>query len=127
AITLVRETANASILDVLYNGVKVFSAPILSLQQIVFTALGANDTLTLDSTNGAISLPGGVTYTGGAGADKLVFTGGSYLSFPSGTPTANKWVVDLAGTAGGQEVVTFADYGTGADSVTNSLAGSSQA
>jgi len=77
-VVISRNAVNASILDITMNGAKVFSTPVLSLKRIEFDGKGGDDSLTIDNTYGAISLPDGILFTGGAGIDALDVTGGRY-------------------------------------------------
>lgn len=83
AITLVRNAAKPWLLDVFLNapttGPPSLSVRLSTLQNIVVNGLGGNDTLTVDSVNGPIAVPGGIQFDGGAGAftDTLALQGGS--------------------------------------------------
>ena len=90
AITLVRNDARPWMLDVFLNapttGTPSFSVRLSTLQDIVINGLGGNDTLTVDSVNGPIAVPGGIRFDGGgnlpfiAFTDTLVLRGGSATS-----------------------------------------------
>jgi autotransporter-associated beta strand protein len=87
AISLVRNAGNPLVLDVsLRNtfGTQTFSVPLSVLDKIEISggdevnAFGGNlpgDTLTIDSTNGPIVVPGGISYDGGRGNDSLALVG----------------------------------------------------
>src|SRR5206468_1843752 len=117
-VLLIRNAANPAILDVFVNSVKVFSAPILSVRRIVFKGQGGADTLTVSSANGGIVLSGGISFTGGAGVDALVFTGGKYASYTATTattaPVTHSLVLSGA-AAQGTESVVFEDFVSGTD------------
>ena len=130
-VVISRNSVNASILDVTMNGAKVFSTPILSLKRIAFNGNGGNDSLTVDSTYGAISLADGVVFTSGAGADSLVLTGGRY---DTTTFTSDGIAFDSTDTydvtlsrGGGREKVVFFDYDLLLDTHTNNITASSAA
>ena len=73
---LIRQDGTGYI-DFYTDGVLQAHQPVASVDNIVVSGLGGNDTLIVDSTNGLIAVPGGITYDGGAGFDSLVLTGGS--------------------------------------------------
>jgi hypothetical protein len=97
AFILSRNAGNPSILDVSVNGSIVYSTPLASLQKIQVFGKGGNDTLTLDSTNGAVALAGGIEYTSSTKTDEdtVVFTGGKEL--PLVTPSVT--VANADGTS----------------------------
>ena len=119
-ILIERNASIASQLDVSVNGSKVFSAPILSLRAIVIQGNGGNDTLTVDSTNGPIFLPGGVSFTGGAGNDTLVLTGGKVHSVGDNTAGAIRTFTVEDTRGGSTEIVRFEDWTPADDTFTNS-------
>src|SRR5262249_23205035 len=69
------------------------SVRLSTLQRIVVSGLGGDDTLTVDSSRGPIAVPGGVEYDGGGdllSSDTLILTGGSaftdlYEALPGNT------------------------------------------
>ena len=78
-IKLIRDPANPLMLDVYLNSATpVESYPLATIQQINVNGLGGNDTLIVDSSNGLITVPDGIHYDGGTGANvlQLVQTGG---------------------------------------------------
>jgi len=113
-VLLIRNSLNPALLDVTMNGSLLYSAPILSLQKITFDGKGGNDTLTVDSSYGAILPASGVSFTGGAGNDTLVLQGGKSAAVRStsvalgGGVTKETRGIDIA-HAGGTETVVFED------------------
>ncbi len=61
---LVRDPVNPTLLDVFVNGVSRLAVPLLSVDSIDVEGGAGNDTLIIDSTQGAISVPGGIHYDG---------------------------------------------------------------
>src|SRR5262249_39116644 len=59
---------------------------ISTLQRIDIDGKGGNDTLTLDNSNGVISIPDGIHFEGGLGTDllNLLTTGEPYRAIPNG-------------------------------------------
>jgi hypothetical protein len=53
----------------------VFSVPLYSLENITINARDGWDHVTIDSSNGPISVPGQITVVGGSGEDSLFFEG----------------------------------------------------
>jgi len=73
-----RSETNASLVEVRVGllGDLVYTASIDTLQKIEVFGGGGNDTLTIDSTNGALTLRDGISFDGGDGAgDRIVFEG----------------------------------------------------
>jgi hypothetical protein len=64
---LVRNPANPLLLDVFVNGVMEFEGPMAAVSQINVFAAGGNDDLTVDSSNGLISVTNGIRYDGDHG------------------------------------------------------------
>src|SRR5262249_35983309 len=86
-IRLVRDANTPSLLDVFVNNnttTPTRQVQLSVLRSIEVNGLEGNDTLTLDSSNGAIALPGptgSIKFDGGAGDnDRLVLTGGGTAS-----------------------------------------------
>ena len=78
-IRIVRSAANASMLEVYVNGASPsISVPLTSVQKIEVFGFGGVDTLEIDSTQGAISVSGGIYFDGGTGNDTVHLLGGSY-------------------------------------------------
>ncbi|HEX6657481.1 MAG TPA: hypothetical protein VF065_05330, partial [Ilumatobacter sp.] len=76
-----RNPDNASLLDIFINSLTpIFTVPLASVGEIVFNGSGGNDTLTVDSTHGAIDVPGGIHFDGGDGTDELVLNGNEVVS-----------------------------------------------
>ncbi|MHB1241813.1 MAG: choice-of-anchor D domain-containing protein, partial [Gaiellaceae bacterium] len=126
-VLLLRNVDDPALLDVTINGQKVYSTPLRSIQRILFDGKGGNDTLTVDSTNGGIVLNGGISFTGGAGTDTLLFTGGVYSSVtktPTTAPTTRgawTWLIDLSRVVESRQSATFTDFLNTEDTVTNSV------
>src|SRR6185312_13281229 len=107
-----RSSANASLLEIRLNGSLIYTTPMASIQSIDLVGLGGNDTLTVDSTNGSVAIPGKINFTGGNGLDRVVLTGGSVVHTPRPTTTttgAHQVAVDDV-LGGGTEVVVFTDF-----------------
>src|SRR4029077_20058796 len=71
-----------------------------------------NDTLTVDSTNGSVAIPGKINFTGGNGLDRVVLTVWRFGLPPRPTTTttgAHQVAVDDV-LGGGTEVVVFTDF-----------------
>jgi RTX calcium-binding nonapeptide repeat (4 copies) len=96
SIGLIRNDDRPWMLDVFLNNISAspnLSVPLSALQRIVVSGLGGNDTLTVNSRNGPIAVPGGIEYDGGADAltsDTLSLFGGSaftdlYQALPGNT------------------------------------------
>ena len=117
-VVVSRNAANASLLEVTLNGRTILSTSVFSVARINFNGGLGNDSLTVDSTNGSISLSGGVHFVGGGGADTLTLRGGDVHAFDS---TGNTYTVtDVVG--GAQERVFFEDLTPG-DGDTTDLSG----
>ncbi|MGZ4363246.1 MAG: hypothetical protein ACXVFF_13510, partial [Gaiellaceae bacterium] len=118
-----RDADNASLLVVTLNGVRIFATSVLSVREIDINGLGGNDTLTVDSTNGSLALPGGINFTGGDNADELILAGGNVhgvKSVATGTGGRKLTIDDVLG--GGTEVVVFTDvHTTDGDQITDHL------
>ena len=120
-VTIVRNAANASLLDVSVNGTKILETSVMSVSSIVFNGGGGDDTLTVDSTNGSIPLPGGIHFTGGAGADTLTLTGEAVQSVDTATAGSQNTYTVTDAQGGATEHVVFEDFTSGTDTFTNSL------
>ena len=109
---LARDAQNPANLDVTVDGV-TWTSSIASILQIVISGGAGDDTLVVDSSLGAISLPNGIRFTGGDGIDSVTLEGQFTQSFSlSGTTPRLASVTTLGGTT---ERVTFADYLPGTD------------
>ena len=119
AILIARNAANAALLDFSAGGNLVFEAPILSVLGITITGGIGDDALTVDSTNGPIFVPNGITFTGNGGADSIALTGGKVQSKSTTTNGALKTetVVDTRGAT--PQVVKFTDFDSAEDSFTD--------
>ena len=91
-INLVRDSANPSMLDVTVTSgatTDKSSFGLANLQAINVTGGSGNDTLTIDSSNGAINPPGGINYDGGLGSNSLIIKGTAgdvFVANPLGVP-----------------------------------------
>ena len=125
-----RSAANPAMLNVSVGGKVLFSAPILSFHSVDVVGSSTadnNDLLTIDTTNGPLPLPGGITFTGGPGIDVLTLAGGKVQSIDQ-QDTAGGHVITVEDTRGGATwVVTFKDFvetavgSIEADIITNNL------
>jgi len=102
-ITLIRNAVTPDFLDVIVNGVPFGPFELALLDKIDIDALGGNDTLIVDSTNGLIEVPQGIDFDGGGGFDQVDVqqTGGSATGV---TETVN--IGSLPGD--GQHILTSA-------------------
>ena len=95
------------------NGRRVFSSSILAVEQISFSGGAGDDRLTVDSSHGAILIPGGVHFTGNDDQDEIVLTGGKVHSVTT-TPNGNARTYRIEDTRGGAtQTVVFEDFGAG--------------
>ena len=86
-VRLIRNQYNPSLLDVFVNNGSANPSQrvqLSTLSQIVFNGQGGNDTLTIDTTNGVIELPQGITFGGGTETDTLVVTGPAFTWYQNG-------------------------------------------
>ncbi|MBL8385220.1 MAG: exo-alpha-sialidase, partial [Burkholderiales bacterium] len=75
-IRVARSAQNASLVEVFVNGsLPLFTAPLSSFQRIDVFGLSGFDTLEVDSTHGALSIPDGIRFDGGIGDDTLHLVG----------------------------------------------------
>ena len=121
AVVIARNAANAGYLDITLNG-RTWSAPILTISRIVFNGNGGTDSLIMDSTNGAISIPEGIFFTGGTEVDTLTLEGSKVhgVVVSAGTTAPRTYTIDDV-QGGGTELITFVDYVDGTDIATNNL------
>ena len=98
-IRLERRPSNPAMVDAYVNDVDApaFSLPLGSFDRIEVSGLGGDDTLTVNTNEGAITAPGGIVFVGGADNDTLVLEGGKITS--SDTETL-----------GAQTIFTFEDH-----------------
>ncbi|HEV7132735.1 MAG TPA: hypothetical protein VGN27_03260, partial [Gaiellaceae bacterium] len=113
-ILIARDAANPGLLSVTVNG-RVWTAPFESVGEIDVLGNAGADTLTIDSTNGSISVPGGIFFTGGTEADSLILKGAKVEKVDTTGSTSTKKVFKVVELGAGSETVTFTDFGTGAD------------
>ncbi len=114
-ITLARDSLNPGVLNVTVDG-RVWSTSLLSIQKIVISGLAGADTLTVDSTNGSINVPGGIFFTGGADADSFVLRGAKVQKIDTTGSTATTKVFKVIEIgSGSSETVTFTDFVSGTD------------
>ncbi len=100
-------------LDVFLNGsaTPLNAVELDTIEKIVFTGAGGDDTLTVDSSNGAISVPGGITFVGGTqdSQDQLVLSGNGII-LDASAPTANQSSGDVhIGVGGDTEIIHFSE------------------
>jgi hypothetical protein len=76
-ITVVRDAADASLLDVLVNGVTQLSTPFDEIEKLTLNGGGGNDTLVLDDSRGDCSPGSGVSFAGSTGTDVVHLVGAS--------------------------------------------------
>jgi GH43 family beta-xylosidase len=76
-ITVVRDTTDASRLDVLVNGATKLSTPFDEIENLTLNAGGGNDTLVLDDSRGDASPGSGVSFAGSTGPDVVRIVGAS--------------------------------------------------
>lgn len=123
------------------NGIASSTTMTLSgLGRITIEGSGDNDTLTLDDSNGIIAAPNGIIFTGAAGTNRLVVSGGSTCA--SETYDAAAGVDAITDAVGNTQTVTFTNIqstlsttpvsglvvaGTSADNVINYTEGASTA
>lgn len=70
-IVIIRNANNPMLVDVTVNGSLFGPYDLASIDRINVQGLGGNDTLTVDSTNGLITVPEGIRFDGDAGFDRL--------------------------------------------------------
>ena len=94
-VVLRRDADHPEQIDVFINNSTAtpnLSAPLASLRQVVIDgAAGANTTyaLTVDCTNGPVSVPDGITFNGGLGANTVSFAGPAPIQKNIPQPDAN--------------------------------------
>ncbi len=76
AFAVRRVADNASLLEVVVNGLVVSTVPLSSLEGVSFFGGAGNDTLLVDATDGAIALSGGIDFDGESGTNEVVLEGG---------------------------------------------------
>ena len=76
---VIRNATDKSIIDVFdlnkSTTVPVYSAPAGTITSMIFYGLGGDDTLTVDHSNGAVSIAQGILFEGGGDNDKVVLAG----------------------------------------------------
>ncbi len=116
-VRLVRDAADPLLLDVIGatpSGTPVPQFPLSLLQDIQVTGNGSG-TLIVDSSNGAISIPGGISFDGGGSTSQIVFQGApgdaleEFQPNPSGTSFVRVTGADV-GYLG--EPVSYSDVDT---------------
>jgi GH43 family beta-xylosidase len=80
ALTLVRDSTDSSLLDVILNGVTQLSLPFGEIQTLTIDTGGGDDSITLDYSRGDVVPGGGVTLNGSIGNDALHVVGDSSLA-----------------------------------------------
>ncbi|HEV8293422.1 MAG TPA: hypothetical protein VGP94_15905, partial [Tepidisphaeraceae bacterium] len=115
-IRLVIDAANPGMLDVFLNSAVPFQVPLSAIEKINIRSWGGDDSITIDGTNGQISVPLGITIEAGADNDVVDASGGDATILGGSGSDA------IIGSAGndyisggwGDDTITA---GTGADSV----------
>src|SRR3990172_3317504 len=122
-IEIRRSTANASLLEVAFDITEdvLYTVPLSSLQKIEVFGLGGNDTLTIDSTEGPISVPDGILFNGGAGDDDELILLGQGAALTTTTTVGPQTTIAIVDARNAQtQRVTYEDVDPG--DVTNSVA-----
>ncbi|KKM72636.1 hypothetical protein LCGC14_1418530, partial [marine sediment metagenome] len=99
-IELVRDPNIPTLLLVILNGTEFGPYQIDTIEQINVDALGGNDTLIVDSSNGLINVPLGIRYNAGIGFDDL------WLEQTGGDTQTDEALVVGARPRSGQSVIT---------------------
>ncbi len=117
-VLISRDGSNASLLDIYVNSaLPVFSLPVDSVSTITFAGSDGADTLTVDSSFGAISLPGGIHFDGGDGADTLILDGGKVVSDTQSTDAGVTQVETVDYASGATQLVSYENVETFTDNL----------
>jgi GH43 family beta-xylosidase len=76
-ITVIRNAADASVLDVVVNGATRLSTPFDEIENLTLSGGSGNDTLVLDYSRGECSPGSGLTFAGSTGTDVVRIVGAS--------------------------------------------------
>ena len=118
-IRVARSEANASLLNVYINSSSpIFSVPLSSVERIEINGLGGIDTLIVDSTQGAIHVPGGVVIDGGDGSDTLRFDGDRYTDRTETTDGPNTTITIRDFLSEQTQTVTYSNIESVDDNLT---------
>ena len=117
--TIARDADNSLLVDISVNSVTpVLVVPLAAVQDVVIHTGGGNDQLIIDSSNGTLSFPGGISFDGDTGTT-VQLDGGSMVDHSSssagGTTTFRATLQGDSRT----EIVSFGDNAT----FSNNLAG----
>ncbi|HEX7094893.1 MAG TPA: hypothetical protein VF183_03360, partial [Acidimicrobiales bacterium] len=117
-VLITRDGSNASLLDIYVNSaLPVFSLPVDSLSSIAFAGSDGADTLTVDSSFGPISLPGGIHFDGGDGTDTLILDGGKVVSDTQTTDAGVTQVQTVDYASGATQLVSYENVETFTDNL----------
>ena len=119
--TIARDADNSLLVDISVNSVTpVLVVPLAAIQDVVIHTGGGNDQLIIDSSNGTLSFPGGISFDGDTGTT-VQLDGGSMVDHTSSSAGGiTTFSATLQGD-NGKEIVSFGDNAT----FTNNLAGAS--
>ena len=95
-----RKLGDATKLEILIGGLLSYTVPIAAVPSLTFNLLGGDDSLTVDAANGVPIPGGGVTFAGGANADRLIVLGTSgadAATFAAGSATFAGAIVSHSG------------------------------
>ena len=127
--TIRRNEANPSLVEVSFDesvGDPPFMVPISGLQEIQVLGEGGNDTLIVDSTDGPINLPDGITYNGGAGASNALTLEGQAAAFTSTNTVGPVTTIRIVDARNGEvQVVSYENVDPG--NVTNNVTAATDA
>jgi hypothetical protein len=119
-IVLSRSAANPAFLVVTVNGTIQYTGLLASIGSIVVDSGQGNDSLTIDSSNGLISVPNGILYDGGTGVNtlQLTQTGGATQTSDTYSPGPNlDEGTDVITTSGTTQTVAFQNLAPVQDNV----------
>jgi Ca2+-binding RTX toxin-like protein len=118
-IRLSRDAANPTLLVVQMGAEPPQRFLLANIAQVKVNGLGGADTLVLDSSNGILTIPGGIIYTaGGEAGDTLRVEGKGTTEFERKSTATQNGLVQITSTDG-RQVVSF----TGVDTLVNSISG----
>jgi hypothetical protein len=113
AFTVRLSNANPDLLEILVNSATpTFTVALSSLERVDINGLGGNDTLTIDTTNGAIGLSDGLHFDGGNDSDTLTLTGGTFNSLSTSSSPPDTTVTIVDGTSNTTMVVVHRNVET---------------
>jgi len=104
--TIRRSSANPSLVEVVLDefdiGDPPISVPLSSLQGIQVLGGAGNDTLIIDSTEGPLSFPDGITYDGGAGTGNALTLEGQGAAFTSTSTVGSVTTIQIIDARNGE-------------------------